>query len=132
MLHNIITFYELARHAVEATGAGERRVTWAAIRENLGDILYRLSAMKFMVGIRRGRGRVTYRVSGGIYRRLGDTCRMSLIEVWWDTFRGSEVSLVEGWGTLIEGHLQGGGGGVLIVVTYRELGVHLQRVRGHL
>lgn len=56
MLQNIVTFYELARHAVEATGSGERRVTWATIRENLGDILHRLSAMKFMVGIKRGRG----------------------------------------------------------------------------
>lgn len=49
MLQNMVTFYELARHAVEATGSGERRVTWATIRENLGDILYKLSAMKFKV-----------------------------------------------------------------------------------
>ncbi|XP_024999203.1 V-type proton ATPase catalytic subunit A-like isoform X1 [Gallus gallus] len=59
MLHNIITFYELARHAVEATGAGERRVTWAAIRENLGDILYRLSAMKFMDPVKDGEANIT-------------------------------------------------------------------------
>lgn len=50
MLHNMVTFYDLARHAVEATGSGEHRVTWATIRENLGDILYKLSAMKFKVG----------------------------------------------------------------------------------
>ncbi|CAN0001992.1 unnamed protein product, partial [Bubo scandiacus] len=30
MLHNMVTFYELARHAVEATAPGERRVTWAS------------------------------------------------------------------------------------------------------
>lgn len=52
----MMTFYELARHAVETTATGERRVTWATIRENLGDILYRLSAMKFMVGVRGGGG----------------------------------------------------------------------------
>ncbi|XP_065607631.1 V-type proton ATPase catalytic subunit A-like [Cyrtonyx montezumae] len=59
MLHNFITFYELARHAVEATGAGERCVTWATIRENLGDILYRLSAMKFMDPVKDGEANIT-------------------------------------------------------------------------
>ncbi|XP_071883958.1 V-type proton ATPase catalytic subunit A-like [Anas platyrhynchos] len=59
MLHNIITFYDLARHAVEATGAGERRVTWATIRENLGDILYRLSAMKFKDPVKDGEATIT-------------------------------------------------------------------------
>ncbi|XP_015740216.1 V-type proton ATPase catalytic subunit A-like [Coturnix japonica] len=59
MLHNIITFYELARHAVEATGGGERRVTWAAIRENLGDILHRLSTMKFMDPVKDGEANIT-------------------------------------------------------------------------
>ena len=52
----MVTFYELARHAVEATAPGERRVTWATIRESLGDILYELSAMKFKVGVGRGAG----------------------------------------------------------------------------
>ncbi|XP_052520985.1 V-type proton ATPase catalytic subunit A-like [Tympanuchus pallidicinctus] len=59
MLQNIVTFYELARHAVEATGSGERRVTWATIRENLGDILHRLSAMKFMDPVKDGEANIT-------------------------------------------------------------------------
>ncbi|XP_064899092.1 V-type proton ATPase catalytic subunit A-like isoform X1 [Columba livia] len=59
MLQNMVTFYELARHAVEATAAGERRVTWATIRENLGDILYRLSAMKFMDPVKDGEATIT-------------------------------------------------------------------------
>ncbi|KAM6289166.1 V-type proton ATPase catalytic subunit A-like [Aegotheles albertisi] len=59
MLQNLVTFYELARHAVEATGAGERRVTWATIRESLGDILYRLSAMKFKDPVKDGEAAIT-------------------------------------------------------------------------
>ncbi|XP_063213593.1 V-type proton ATPase catalytic subunit A-like [Chroicocephalus ridibundus] len=59
MLQNMVTFYELARHAVEATGPGERRVTWATIRENLGDILYKLSAMKFKDPVKDGEANIT-------------------------------------------------------------------------
>ncbi|KAM6435364.1 V-type proton ATPase catalytic subunit A-like isoform 2-T2 [Liasis olivaceus] len=47
MLQNMITFYELARHAVESTAQSEHKITWAMIRENLGDIMYKLSSMKF-------------------------------------------------------------------------------------
>uniref|UniRef100_A0A8B9PUD4 H(+)-transporting two-sector ATPase n=2 Tax=Apteryx TaxID=8821 RepID=A0A8B9PUD4_APTOW len=59
MLHNMITFYELARHAVETTAQAERRVTWATIRENLGDIIYKLSAMKFKDPARDGEAKIT-------------------------------------------------------------------------
>ncbi|XP_075301167.1 V-type proton ATPase catalytic subunit A-like isoform X1 [Opisthocomus hoazin] len=59
MLHNMVTFYELARHAVEATAAGEHRVTWATIRESLGDILYKLSAMKFKDPVKDGEANIT-------------------------------------------------------------------------
>ncbi|XP_075593498.1 V-type proton ATPase catalytic subunit A-like [Balearica regulorum gibbericeps] len=59
MLHNMVTFYDLARHAVEATAPGERRVTWATIRENLGDILYKLSAMKFKDPVKDGEANIT-------------------------------------------------------------------------
>ncbi|KAL1919766.1 uncharacterized protein VTP21DRAFT_1697 [Calcarisporiella thermophila] len=44
MLRNMITFYNLAVHAVEATN---NQVTWARIRETMSDILYKLSSMKF-------------------------------------------------------------------------------------
>lgn len=47
MLKNIITFYDLARHAVESTAQSEKKITWAIIREQLGDIMYKLSSMKF-------------------------------------------------------------------------------------
>ncbi|NXA57177.1 VATA ATPase, partial [Nothocercus julius] len=59
MLHNMVTFYELARHAVEATAQAEHRVTWATIRENLGDILYKLSAMKFKDPVKDGEAKIT-------------------------------------------------------------------------
>ncbi|XP_066062807.1 V-type proton ATPase catalytic subunit A-like [Chamaea fasciata] len=54
MLQNLVTFYELARGAVEGAGGEEQRVTWATIREGLGDILYRLSAMKFKDPVKDG------------------------------------------------------------------------------
>ncbi|KAK4807612.1 hypothetical protein QYF61_015958 [Mycteria americana] len=59
MLHNMVTFYELARHAVEAAAPGERRVTWATIRESLGDVLYKLSAMKFKDPVKDGEANIT-------------------------------------------------------------------------
>ncbi|KFV72540.1 V-type proton ATPase catalytic subunit A, partial [Struthio camelus australis] len=59
MLHNMITFYELARHAVEATAQAERKVTWATIREHLGDIMYKLSAMKFKDPVKDGEAKIT-------------------------------------------------------------------------
>ncbi|GAB1603245.1 V-type proton ATPase catalytic subunit A [Argonauta hians] len=47
MLKNIISFYDLARHAVESTAQSEKKITWGIIREQLGDIMYKLSSMKF-------------------------------------------------------------------------------------
>lgn len=44
MLRNMIGFYKHATHAVESTSG---QVTWAKIRDNMGDIIYRLSSMKF-------------------------------------------------------------------------------------
>ncbi|KAI8322344.1 vacuolar ATP synthase catalytic subunit A [Martensiomyces pterosporus] len=44
MLRNMIGFYKHATHAVESTSG---QVTWAKIRDNMGDIVYRLSSMKF-------------------------------------------------------------------------------------
>ena len=51
MLQNIILFYDLARHAVETTAQSENKITWAIIRENMGDIMYQLSSMKFKVHV---------------------------------------------------------------------------------
>src|SRR5687767_3297854 len=47
ILRNMIAFYDLSKHAVETTAQGENRITWAIIREAMGDILYQLSNMKF-------------------------------------------------------------------------------------
>ncbi|KAJ2718718.1 H(+)-transporting V1 sector ATPase subunit A [Coemansia sp. Benny D115] len=44
MLRNMIGFYKHATHAVESTSG---QITWAKIRDNMGDIIYRLSSMKF-------------------------------------------------------------------------------------
>ncbi|RMB93948.1 hypothetical protein DUI87_29684 [Hirundo rustica rustica] len=44
--------------AVEGAGPEEQRVTWASIREGLGDILYRLSAMKFKDPLQDGEQRI--------------------------------------------------------------------------
>ncbi|KAJ2849318.1 H(+)-transporting V1 sector ATPase subunit A [Coemansia brasiliensis] len=44
MLRNMIGFYKQAVHAVESTSG---QITWAKIRDNMGDIIYRLSSMKF-------------------------------------------------------------------------------------
>ena len=52
MLNNIIAFYDMARHAVESTAQSDNKITWAIIREQMGDnILYELSSMKFKVGM---------------------------------------------------------------------------------
>ncbi|CAG8722697.1 21890_t:CDS:10 [Gigaspora margarita] len=44
MLKNMIGFYNSSTHAVEVTN-GE--ITWAKIKERMGDLLYKLSSMKF-------------------------------------------------------------------------------------
>jgi V-type H+-transporting ATPase subunit A len=46
MLRNIIAFYNLAQKAVEHSSA-DHKVTWAQIRGSMGDILYKLTSMKF-------------------------------------------------------------------------------------
>lgn len=58
----MISFYDLARHAVETTAQSDNKITWAMIREHMGEILYRISSMKFKV---RGGGG-----GFGIERRL--------------------------------------------------------------
>ncbi|KAJ2850777.1 H(+)-transporting V1 sector ATPase subunit A, partial [Coemansia erecta] len=42
MLRNMIGFYKHATHTVESTSG---QITWAKIRDNMGDIIYRLSSM---------------------------------------------------------------------------------------
>lgn len=49
MLRNIICFYDLACHVVEATAQSEHRITFNFIKERMGHIMYQLSSMKFKV-----------------------------------------------------------------------------------
>lgn len=46
-MRNMIAFYEMALHSVESTANTDNKITWADIRDNLRDIMYRLSSMKF-------------------------------------------------------------------------------------
>lgn len=46
MLRNIVAFYNLAQKSVEHSSA-DHKVTWAQIRGSMGDILYKLTSMKF-------------------------------------------------------------------------------------
>jgi V-type H+-transporting ATPase subunit A len=46
MLRNIITFYNLAQKAVEHSSP-DHKVTWGQIRTAMGDLLYKLTSMKF-------------------------------------------------------------------------------------
>lgn len=47
MLKNMMSFYDLACHAVESTAQNENKITLAVIRDAMGDLLYQLSSMKF-------------------------------------------------------------------------------------
>ncbi|XP_072049479.1 V-type proton ATPase catalytic subunit A isoform X2 [Amphiura filiformis] len=58
MLQNIIAFYDMARHAVETTAQSENKITWGIIRENMGDILYQLSSMKFKDPVKDGEAKI--------------------------------------------------------------------------
>ena len=51
MLSNIVAFYDMARHAVETTAQSDNKITWAVIKENMGQIIYQLSSMKFKVSL---------------------------------------------------------------------------------
>ena len=49
MLNNIVTFYNLARQAVEHTAQSDNKITWAIIKDNLSDQIHQLTRMKFKV-----------------------------------------------------------------------------------
>lgn len=46
MLRQMVSFYEQSLHVVEASSG---TITWAKIRENMGDIMYKITSMKFEV-----------------------------------------------------------------------------------
>lgn len=49
MLQNMIGFYNMAQQAVERTSQSDNKITYAIIKDHLGDCMHQLSRMKFMV-----------------------------------------------------------------------------------
>jgi len=59
MLTNICAFYDAARHSVETTAHSDNKITWAIIREQMGDnIIYQLSSMKFKDPVKDGKEKI--------------------------------------------------------------------------
>lgn len=58
MLKNMIAFYDLARHAVESTAQSDNKVTWTIIRDQMGDLMYQLSSMKFKDPAKEGEEKI--------------------------------------------------------------------------
>jgi V-type H+-transporting ATPase subunit A len=58
MLRNMIGFYDMARHSVEASANTDRKITWAIIRDHMGDILYKLTSMKFKDPMKDGEAKI--------------------------------------------------------------------------
>lgn len=58
IMRNIIAFYEMARHGVESTAQSDNKITWAVIRDSLGDIMYKLSSMKFKDPVKDGEANI--------------------------------------------------------------------------
>ncbi|XP_037323928.2 V-type proton ATPase catalytic subunit A-like isoform X1 [Pungitius pungitius] len=54
ILSNMISFYDMARHAVESTSQSDNKITWAMIKEHMGEILYKISSMKFKDPVKDG------------------------------------------------------------------------------
>lgn len=50
-MRNMIGFYHLSRHACESTANSDRKLTLAIIKEQMGDIMYEISSMKFQVRV---------------------------------------------------------------------------------
>ncbi len=48
MMRNLVTFYNLGQKAVESSGE-DKKVTWMTIKNSMGDLIYKLSCMKFQV-----------------------------------------------------------------------------------
>ncbi len=46
ILRNMILFYNLSQKAVEKT-SDDTKITWNTIRQSMGDIIYKISSMKF-------------------------------------------------------------------------------------
>ncbi|KAK2171777.1 hypothetical protein NP493_1027g00073 [Ridgeia piscesae] len=58
MLKNMIAFYDMSRHVVETTAQSDNRITWAIIRDNMSEVLYKLSSMKFKDPLKDGEAKI--------------------------------------------------------------------------
>uniref|UniRef100_A0A3Q2PRF5 H(+)-transporting two-sector ATPase n=1 Tax=Fundulus heteroclitus TaxID=8078 RepID=A0A3Q2PRF5_FUNHE len=58
ILSNMIAFYDMSRHAVETTAQSDNKITWAMIREHMGEVLYRISSMKFKDPVKDGEAKI--------------------------------------------------------------------------
>lgn len=58
MMRNVISFYDLARHAVESTAQSDNKITWTIIRESMGEVMYKLSSMKFKDPVKDGEAKI--------------------------------------------------------------------------
>ena len=54
----MIAFYDMAKASVESTAQSDNKITWSIIRESLGDIMYKLSSMKFKDPVKDGEGNI--------------------------------------------------------------------------
>jgi V-type H+-transporting ATPase subunit A len=48
----------MARHAVESTAQSDQKITWSMIREHMGEILYKISSMKFKDPVKDGEAKI--------------------------------------------------------------------------
>jgi len=46
MMRNVMTFFNMAQRAVETSGE-DKKVTWSLIKNQMGDLLYKITCMKF-------------------------------------------------------------------------------------
>uniref|UniRef100_UPI0037E827CD V-type proton ATPase catalytic subunit A isoform X2 n=1 Tax=Semicossyphus pulcher TaxID=241346 RepID=UPI0037E827CD len=58
ILSNMIAFYDMARHAVESTAQSDNKITWAMIKEHMGETLYKISSMKFKDPVKEGEAKI--------------------------------------------------------------------------
>lgn len=58
ILRNMIAFYDMARHAVESTAQADNKITFATIRDHMGDIMYQISSMKFKDPVKDGEQKI--------------------------------------------------------------------------
>ncbi|KAI2800075.1 V-type proton ATPase catalytic subunit A, partial [Blomia tropicalis] len=57
MLKNMIGFYDMAKNSIDGS-KGDNRVTYAMIKEAMGDVMYQLSSMKFKDPVKEGEAKI--------------------------------------------------------------------------